>query len=735
MAAAGDEGPGRMQEVGPLLEAAAGELGPEELVAVEGFTLLEAMGAVEVGHARMDSGLGRRWESPADLIAAGRAPLAGIGPGAAAGCADAALQLLAEWLEGGHMLSQTVFTNLYLHYPPEELDSRHPALGVFFGGLRTFCCETSRAVGLAGCFCEEDFCTQARELNLDGQCSVSASTRLREVAESLWQAALSREKAGAGDSKAGGEDRGGLRPLEAELGFPTTGEDSSADALRALECRLRLLQCLVDVVNCVDGHPRTSQRLDKCRERARQGLGFLKQARRTRGAVTTSGREIDRKVTWKALPPTPLREVRELGFEEGMDVLQRLLENVSRFPMLVSDVGVGDVNLADEALEAVMSYAAIRPGCFEASVLHLFLSSGDGPLSTRNLQNMVGRSVGVEASILRAVPPGLPGFDFLQKVCDVLRQIFRLLCHNRGRQRRYLCRVIDLLQGVQIAGEELERSVPVREHCEESLHAFPHKPLSSWLEHLAATCMLLHLMLGFELDLYDSTELCMVYWYCDYLMTVQIAYRHQRIGFLTKQELGVGDGRGGIDTRQTRGLRKALKRFAAEAAVIKMGIMVQEAQRLVCQGLARTLTALSMEGKIEEGSRSLSSEEERFEQRFATFFLLSAPEPVTYEHYRTATDVTNFSARDLYELAGNCFKEGQRVMAHLLGEEEDWEHWDEDIPVLKKLREQVPTLNKAATANFLATQLALTGKCDRLRCKFRYESMDNSHFAVLSLHS
>ena len=719
MAAAGGEGPGRMQEVGPLLEAAAGALGPEELVAVEGFTLLEAMGAVEVGHARMDSGLGRRWESPADLIAAGRAPLAGVGPGAAAGCADAALQLLAEWLEGGHMLSQTVFTNLYLHYPPEELDSRHPALGTFFGGLRTFCCETSRAVGLAGCFCEEDFCTQARELNLDGPCSVSASTRLREVAESLRQAALSLEKAGAGGSKAGGEDRGGLSTLEAELGFPTTGEDSSADALRALECRLRLLQCLVDVVNCVDGHPRTLQRLDKCRERARQGLGFLKQARRTRGAVATSGREIDRKVTWKALPPTPLREVRELGFEEGMDVLQRLLENVSRFPMF------GDVTLADEALEAVMSYAAIRPGCFEASVLHLFLSSGDGPLSTRNLQNMVGRSVGVEASILRAVPPGLPGFDFLQKVCDVLRQIFRLLCHNRGRQRRYLCRVIDLLQGVQIAGEELERSVPVREHCEESLHAFPHKPLSSWLEHLAATCMLLHLMLGFELDLYDSTELCMVYWYCDYLMTAQIAYRHQRIGFSTKQELGVGDGRGGIDTRQTRGLRKALKRFAAEAAVIKMGIMVQEAQRLVCQGLARTLTALSMEGKVEEGPRSLSSEEERFEQRFATFFLLNAPEPVTYEHYRTATDVTNFSARNLYELAGNCFKEGKRVMAHLLGAEDASE----------KLREQVATLNKAATANFLATQLALTGKCDRLRCKFRYESMDNSHFAVLSLHS
>ena len=165
-----------------------------------------------------------------------------------------------------------------------------------------------------------------------------------------------------------GEDGGGLSTLEAELGFPTEGEDSSADALRALECRLRLLQCLVDVVNCVDGHPRTSQRLDKCRERAKQGLGLLEQARRTRGVASPSdGRDIDRKITWKALPPTPLREVRELGFKEGMDVLQRLLENVSRFPKL------GDVIQADEALEAVMSYAAIRPGCFEASVLHLFL--------------------------------------------------------------------------------------------------------------------------------------------------------------------------------------------------------------------------------------------------------------------------------------------------------------------------------------------------------------------------
>lgn len=693
--------------MGALLEAAAGALGPEEVVAPEGFSLLEAMGAVEVGDPRMDSGLGRRWESPGDLLAAGRAPLAGVGPGAAAAYADAALQLLAEWLDGGHMLAQTVFACLYLHHPRDVLDSQHPVLGAFFGGLRTFCCEASRAVGLAGCFCEEDFCTQAHGLDLAGPCSVSASNRLRATAESLYQAANFREKEGDGGV-------GGLA-AEVELGFPEEDGCGRAAALRALECRLKLLQYLVDIVNCVDGHPRTPQRLEDCRESARRGLTSLEHVRRTRAAVIPSNmREIDREAAWQALPPTPLRKVRPLGFDEGMDVFQRLLENIERFPRLSDDMQ------ADEAVDAVMRYAAARPGCFEASVLHLFLSSGDGPLSTRNLQGMIGRSAGVEASLLRT-----SGYEFLHKACDALRQIFRLLCHNRGRQRRYLCRIIELFSGVQVAGQELEKSDLVQKYCREGGHAFPANPLTSWLDHLAATCMLMHLMLGFDLDLYDPTELCMIYWYCDYLLQARIAFQLQRFKHLVQRGSKSAEATGSGPKAARKLAQKVHKSMAAEASELKTGVMVQEAQRLVCQGLARILTALSMEGKIKEALRPLSTEEERFEQRFSTFFLLSSPEPVTYEHYRASTDVSNFSALQLYELAGNCFKQAISVASQALSEE----------GATEELRDRVSPLIRAATANSLATQLAPMKKCDRLRCDFRFESMTNNFFAVLSLHS
>jgi hypothetical protein len=42
--------------------------------------------------------------------------------------------------------------------------------------------------------------------------------------------------------------------------------------------------------------------------------------------------------------------------------------------------------------------------------------------------------------------------------------------------------------------------------------------------------MLAHLTLGFTLELYLPHELCMVYWYQEYLMEVRIAYPKSKDG-------------------------------------------------------------------------------------------------------------------------------------------------------------------------------------------------------------
>lgn len=37
-------------------------------------------------------------------------------------------------------------------------------------------------------------------------------------------------------------------------------------------------------------------------------------------------------------------------------------------------------------------------------------------------------------------------------------------------------------------------------------------PLATWVERETALMMLQHLLLGFELELYQRCELCMIYW-------------------------------------------------------------------------------------------------------------------------------------------------------------------------------------------------------------------------------
>eukprot|EP00955_Chlamydomonas_euryale_P106832 365730-Chlamydomonas_euryale.AAC.1 len=46
-------------------------------------------------------------------------------------------------------------------------------------------------------------------------------------------------------------------------------------------------------------------------------------------------------------------------------------------------------------------------------------------------------------------------------------------------------------------------------------------PLATWVERETAGCMLQHLLLGFELDLYEPKEYVMIYWYIDALASAR----------------------------------------------------------------------------------------------------------------------------------------------------------------------------------------------------------------------
>lgn len=100
-------------DVQPLLDRVCGGLAPGELLAAEGFSLHDAMTAIEIGDLKMD--FGHRTEEVAsaeELIAAGQAPTELPVPQLLA-LLDRLLAMEATW-HTGSMLPLTVFTSLYM---------------------------------------------------------------------------------------------------------------------------------------------------------------------------------------------------------------------------------------------------------------------------------------------------------------------------------------------------------------------------------------------------------------------------------------------------------------------------------------------------------------------------------------------------------------------------------------------------------------------------------------------
>eukprot|EP00798_Chlamydomonas_sp_ICE-L_P013811 gene13811-19727_t len=118
--------------LGPLLEKARAELPVGGLIHGEAFSLLEAMSAVEIGNAKMDSGMMAVPKSLDELLAEGVAPV-DLDMASVLAVMDKLMALEGTWHNGG-ALAQTVFSCLYM-LKPERL-SDEVVLSAFFLSLK-----------------------------------------------------------------------------------------------------------------------------------------------------------------------------------------------------------------------------------------------------------------------------------------------------------------------------------------------------------------------------------------------------------------------------------------------------------------------------------------------------------------------------------------------------------------------------------------------------------------------
>ncbi|WIA23580.1 hypothetical protein OEZ85_000294 [Tetradesmus obliquus] len=268
-------------------------------------------------------------------------------------------------------------------------------------------------------------------------------------------------------------------------------------------------------------------------------------------------------------------------------------------------------------------------------------------------------------------------------------------------------------------------------------------PLATWVEVETCSVMLAHLLMGFELSLYEPADYAMVYWYVDLLgMVWQQGSKHlqeQQPALITtpgpthkkgsSSSSSTAAGLGGAKL-PSKASAKGSKAAAAAAAAAKaaqqqqqqptkhsssssdahlhssgsskpewlLSNLILEAQRQLAMGTLRLMMALPLLELYKHPELPFNSEAQRFDQRFAAFHSLQRPEPLVYEQFVTSTSVEGVEPVQLLRLAGESFKRAQQACGVAL-------KGPSSLPISQQQQLDLKAMDRVAATNGIAVML------------------------------
>jgi len=287
--------------------------------------------------------------------------------------------------------------------------------------------------------------------------------------------------------------------------------------------------------------------------------------------------------------------------------------------------------------------------------------------------------------------------DFLSGSARASELIVRAYLSNRSRCRRKLRRLLAEWSDLADLGYAADASGFVPAHLAASASAgakalastaWAARAFGGWAEATAARAQLAHLVLGHALELYLPHELCVVYWYQEYLtQTLQDIMRVAEDGLSREaaaeveeeEEEEKGSRKGGArkggakkgarsekdgDGGRSSDRRVSLVRVKLEGAFLEL-------QKTMCKGLVRLAAALERLGRIPTPTRDnpRTDPEQTFWQRFGAFHACRRPPPLSFADFAAyvAPDTPAGGGADsnpgvvvtpetLLDAAGKCFE-------------------------------------------------------------------------------
>ncbi|KAK8697359.1 hypothetical protein V6N13_113510 [Hibiscus sabdariffa] len=664
-------------DASPLLQAACTGLRDGELIHGDNFNLFAAMSALEIMDPKMDSGIVRTYYSIDEAIENGAAPIP-ISPDSTVDVQstidimDHLLACEAAWHKG-HSLAQTVFSCIYLL----RLDrtAPHALLHSYCRVTRATCKAVVSLVSDARTHEEEDLFTMMYGLPLNGDGDDKCLSMLNAVEETISRQL--RACKAASSKRRLPED---LEPLQSnpnlEEGF-----------CKALLCRLRFRKHFFHILACMKrpqgrGLESARKHIASCTtelESILKSADFLRSCfgESCEGDIddktTASGREpigFDAMLNSRLSAPMPPRAIKILSWKKAVEYFVKLLH----------DLDVICSHSLDEHLESllrfVVQFQKSQPDLVARSHLQLLLVQ-DGKLYGRDPFFAV-------ITKAAALPEATKNHD-IQKNESILQlgmlvmNLLKILCTNAAWQRRKLGKLLQDWRVIYVQLElafrnafgEVSSSSNDENIC---MKIFQHILL--WVEEQTYWIAFRFLILGFELELYSTSEYCMVYWYL-YAVLIKLAEK-------THLKMTVS-----YDTAKRKGKKKkdSPKDLARESR-IPPAVLFLQCYMCLAEGLTMMLAALRNEISVFQSPGPFNTEQEKFAQHFELLQRACIPDHVSYPSYKESTTHARFSTLAMY----NYFKDAQRIVKEV---KSSFSNDPDRLSELRKL-EQVAEHNSVA---------------------------------------
>ncbi|EOA29969.1 hypothetical protein CARUB_v10013072mg [Capsella rubella] len=688
-------------DVSPLLSAACFDLQEGQLINGDNFHLFAAMSALEIMDPKMDSGMVSTFYSIDEAIESGFAPVpissdSIVNVQSIIDIMDHLLACEATW-HMGHSLAQTVFSCIYVLRP--ERTSSQALLHSYCRVIRSTCRAVVSVVSDARTNEEEDLFTMTYGLPFSGDEDAKGLLLLNAVEETICRqlrACKATRRRALEDAE--------LEPLQ-------TNPHLEESFCKALLCRIRFRKHFLHAINCMKrpqgrGLELARKHIAYCiteLDSVLESAEFLRLDIVENGengieeSTTASGRSpigFDPTLNKRLSAPTPPRAIKLLSWKKAIDYYVKLLHNLDQICVFSLEPDL------DHVLQFVIQFQNSRPDLVARAHLQLLLVQ-DGKLYGRDtFLTICARSLALDVSKNH----GLHMNEYILQLNQLMINLLKILCANTPWQRRKLgkilndWRVFHVQMGITVGQMMQGDSSRASKNGDKSLIILNH--IYGWLDEQINWVAIRFLMLGFDLDLYSSSEYCMVYWYM-YIILWKLAERARfRVLII-------------VNTEERKAKRnKEYSRDMVREDRISLWVLFLQCQTSLAQGLAVMIAALRNEGMCLKTEGPFNTENEKFIQHFELLQKASLPEYDAYESFSESTSHARLDYLPMYEY----FHDAQKIAKDIkVGYANDPD----------KLAE-VRGLEKVAERNIVAVNLF----CQDRSLKVSFEFTHHPYFAT-----